>query len=588
MRIAVTGAASGIGSVIANELSTLGARVAICDKDAERVQAFTADHEDIFASVGNVSNETDVIDFFSGVEAKLGGLDALINNAGIAGPMANLEKFNFADWQETISVNLNGAFLCSKEAIPMLRASGGGSIINIGSTSSFFGTPLRSAYSATKWAMIGLTKTWAMEYGHENIRVNAICPGSVNGPRIERVIKKEADERDTDPSVVKEAYLNQTSMQTFIDPEEIVGMVKYLLSPIAQKVSGQAIAIDGHTESLSQVRIPKEDSLVKAVWYEQIGTADDVLRHGNIDDPEVSDGEVLVRIRTSGVNPSDVKTRGGARGELQFPRIIPHSDGAGKIEAVGNGVDKNRIGERVWLWNGAFGRAFGTCAEYISLPADQAVEMPENTPFEAGACMGIPASTAYHGVFSGGSVKNKTVLVTGGAGAVGHYAIQLAKWDGAQVITTVSGPEKGLAAEEAGADLVVNYKTDDVVEAVNNFTNGEGVDRIVEVEFGGNLSVSEQIIKTNGVIAAYGSVAVGNPELPFYNLMFKSAVLKMYLIYIVPGEARMKIIEGLTKALSENALVHQIAKSFDLTDTIQAHKTVEAGKLIGNTVINLA
>ena len=202
--------------------------------------------------------------------------------------------------------------------------------------------------------------------------------------------------------------------------------------------------------------------------------------------------------------------------------------------------------------------------------------------------MGIPASTAYHGVFSGGSVKNKTLLVTGGAGAVGHYAIQLAKWDGAQVVATVSSPEKGLAAKEAGADLVVNYKTDDVVQAVNDFTSGKGVDRIVEVEFGGNLSISEQIIKTNGVIAAYGSVAVGNPELPFYNLMFKNAVLKMYLIYIVPGEARMKIIEGLTKALFENALVHQIAKSFDLTETIQAHKTVEAGKLIGNTIINLA
>ena len=327
---------------------------------------------------------------------------------------------------------------------------------------------------------------------------------------------------------------------------------------------------------------------MKAVWYEQIGAADDVLTHGNIDDPEVSDGEALVRIRTSGVNPSDVKTRAGARGELQFPRIIPHSDGAGNIEAVGNGVDKNRIGERVWLWNGAFGRAFGTCAEYISLPANQAVEMPENSTFEAGACMGIPASTAYHGVFSGGSVKNKTLLVTGGAGAVGHYAIQLAKWDGAQVAATVSSPEKGLAAKEAGADLVVNYKTDDVVEAVNDFTSGKGVDRIVEVEFGGNLSISEQIIKTNGVIAAYGSVAVGNPELPFYNLMFKNAVLKMYLIYIVPSEARMKLIEGLTKALSENALVHQIAKSFDLTETIQAHKTVEAGKLIGNTIINLA
>ena len=327
---------------------------------------------------------------------------------------------------------------------------------------------------------------------------------------------------------------------------------------------------------------------MKAVWYEHIGAADDVLMHGNIDDPEVSDGEVLVRLRTSGINPSDVKTRAGARGELQFPRIIPHSDGAGNIEAVGHGVDTNRIGERVWVWNGAFGRAFGTCAEYISLPANQAVKMPGNSTFEAGACMGIPASTAYHGVFSGGSVNNKTLLVTGGAGAVGHYAIQLAKWDGAKVIATVSGSEKGLAAKEAGADLVVNYKTDDVVQSVNDFTSGEGVDRIVEVEFGGNLSVSKQVIKTNGVIAAYGSVAVGNPELPFYNLMFKNAVLKMYLIYIVPGEARTNIINGLTKALSENALVHQIAKSFDLAETIEAHKTVEAGKLIGNTIINLA
>ncbi len=327
---------------------------------------------------------------------------------------------------------------------------------------------------------------------------------------------------------------------------------------------------------------------MKAVWYEHIGAADDVLMHGNIDDPEVSDGEVLVRLRTSGINPSDVKTRAGARGELQFPRIIPHSDGAGNIEAVGHGVDTNRIGERVWVWNGAFGRAFGTCAEYISLPANQAVKMPGNSTFEAGACMGIPASTAYHGVFSGGSVNNKTLLVTGGAGAVGHYAIQLAKWDGAKVIATVSGSEKGLAAKEAGADLVVNYKTDDVVQSVNDFTSGEGVDRIVEVEFGGNLSVSKQVIKTNGVIAAYGSVAVDNPELPFYNLMFKNAVLKMYLIYIVPGEARTNIINGLTKALSENALVHQIAKSFDLAETIQAHKTVETGKLIGNVVINLA
>ncbi len=326
---------------------------------------------------------------------------------------------------------------------------------------------------------------------------------------------------------------------------------------------------------------------MKAVWYESIGEAEQVLNYGDLEDPQINDGEVLVKLKTSGVNPSDVKIRAGARGELQFPRIIPHSDGGGIIVKVGEEVSEDRIGERVWIWNGAFGRAFGTCAELIVLPSSQAVAMPENVSFETAACLGIPASTAYYGIFADGPVKDQTILITGGAGAVGYLGIQLAKWSGAHVISTVSGDDKAAAAEAAGADLVVNYKTDDVIKAVNDFTKGHGVDRILEVEFGGNLSVSEHVIKNNGVIAAYGSVTEANPSVPFYNLMFKSVKLNTYLIYIVADSDRANINQGINAALSDNALTPIIAKSFQLSETVNAHQSVEEGSVIGNVVITI-
>ncbi|HJP42689.1 MAG TPA: NADPH:quinone reductase, partial [Gammaproteobacteria bacterium] len=323
---------------------------------------------------------------------------------------------------------------------------------------------------------------------------------------------------------------------------------------------------------------------MKAVWYESIGEAEQVLNYGDLEDPQINDGEVLVKLNTSGVNPSDVKIRAGARGELQFPRIIPHSDGGGIIVEVGEEVSEDRIGERVWIWNGAFGRAFGTCAELIVLPSSQAVAMPENVSFETAACLGIPASTAYYGIFADGPVKDQTILITGGAGAVGYLGIQLAKWSGAHVISTVSGDDKATVAEAAGADLVVNYKTDNVIKAVNDFTKGHGVDRILEVEFGGNLSVSEHVIKNNGVIAAYGSVTEANPSVPFYNLMFKSVKLNTYLIYIVADSDRANINQGINAALSDNALTPIIAKSFQLSETVNAHQSVEEGSIIGNVV----
>ena len=326
---------------------------------------------------------------------------------------------------------------------------------------------------------------------------------------------------------------------------------------------------------------------MQAAWYEAIGSAEEVLHVGKIDDPSPLEGEVLVEIKASGVNPSDVKTRAGARGELQFPRIIPHSDGGGIIVEVGEGVSEDRIGERVWIWNGAFGRAYGTCAELMALSSSQAVAMSEDVSFETAACLGIPASTAYYGVFSDGSVENQTILITGGAGAVGFLGIQLAKWSGANVISTVSGHEKAIDAMSAGADLVVDYKTENVIEAVNDFTKGQGVDRILEVEFGGNLSVSEHVIKNNGVIAAYGSVAETNPALPFYNFMFKGVKLNTYLIYIVPEKDRADINKGITSALSDNALTPIIAESFNLSEIINAHQSLEEGFVIGNVVINI-
>ena len=326
---------------------------------------------------------------------------------------------------------------------------------------------------------------------------------------------------------------------------------------------------------------------MKAAWYENIGAAAEVLQVGEVIDPTPNAGEVLIEIKASGVNPSDVKTRAGARGELQFPQIIPHSDGSGVITAVGEGIDESRIGERVWIWNGAFGRAHGTCAEMIALPSEQAVSLPDETSYEAAACLGIPASTAYYGMLCDGSVENQTVLVTGGAGAVGYYGIQLAKWSGASVITTVSGDEKAAVANDAGADLIINYRDEDVVAAIEDFTNGEGVDRILEVEFGGNLSVSKEVIKPNGIIASYGSVAVMEPALPFYDLMFKGVKLNTYLIYIVSESDRNMIVNGLNAAMNDQALTHLVSESYALDDIVDAHLSMESNQVIGNIVVGI-
>jgi NADPH2:quinone reductase len=327
---------------------------------------------------------------------------------------------------------------------------------------------------------------------------------------------------------------------------------------------------------------------MRAAYYESVGAASEVIQIGEKPTPQPAPGEVRIRVHASGVNPSDVKSRAGSRGALAFPCVIPHSDGAGVIDAVGSGVNPSRVGERVWTWNAAWQRPHGTCAEFVCLPSEQAVTLPPGTGFDAGACLGIPAMTACHATLGDGSVEGRTVLVTGGAGAVGHYAIQFAKWSGATVITTVSGAAKARHAEQAGADHVINYRETDVSKIIMELTGGNGVDRIVEVEFGGNLAVSNRVLKRAGVIAAYGSTADRTPALPFYPLMFKHATLHLLLVYALTGAERRRALGLIGDALGRGALRHSIGAHFPLADTAAAHEAVEGGSVIGNVVVSVA
>jgi NADPH2:quinone reductase len=329
---------------------------------------------------------------------------------------------------------------------------------------------------------------------------------------------------------------------------------------------------------------------MKAVLYDRIGPARDVLKLTEMEIPTASAGEVLVRLFASGVNPSDVKLRAGTRAGdscLQWPFIIPHSDGAGVVEAVGKGVDKTFVGKRVWIWNGQWERQFGTAAEFIALPLQQAVPLPDSVSFTEGACLGIPAMTAHHCVFADGAVQGQTILVTGGAGAVGRYAVQMAKLGGATVITTVSGPEKAKHAQTAGADHVLNYRKQDVVAAILELTSGKGVNRVVDGEFGANLPVTARVIRPNGVIAAYGSRTVMKPELPFYSFL-KEITLRIVLVYILPANARRKAIDDISQFLADGQLSNAVARIFPLQETAAAHEFVENGDKLGSVVIAIA
>ena len=322
---------------------------------------------------------------------------------------------------------------------------------------------------------------------------------------------------------------------------------------------------------------------MRAAWYEKNGAAAEVMKVGDLPDPEPGAGEVRVRLHASAVNPSDVKARGGSR-PIRWPKLIPNSDGAGAIDKVGAGV-KRSMGERVWVFNGQWDRAFGTSAQYITLPAVLAVPLPDPVSFEQGACLGIPVMTAHRALFADGPINGKTVLVTGGAGVVGHYAIQLAKWAGAKVVTTVSSEAKAAHVRAAGADAVINYRNEDVAARIK--AEAGGVDRIVEVDFGKNLPVSAQVLNDGGVIACYASTSIPRPQYPYPELLWRNPVVRQVFVYTMPDAAKAQAHADIARWLRETKPLFAIAHRFPLAEVVQAHQVVERGEKIGHVILTI-
>jgi len=248
-------------------------------------------------------------------------------------------------------------------------------------------------------------------------------------------------------------------------------------------------------------------------------------------------------------------------------------------------VSASRVGERVWLFESQFGRPFGTAAEFTVQPSGHAVAMPDSISFEQGACLGVPAMTAHRCLFADGPLQGKTVLIPGGAGAVGHYAVQEAKLAGAVVISTVSSDHKAAIATAAGADHIINYRTEDVVARIMDITGGEGVDHIAEVDFAGNFPVTSQVLKTNGVAAIYSWGVIQQPPVP---LQFRNSntLVRNVLVYEMPEPAKQAAIADITAWLESGALVHQVGPHFPLEETVAAHLAVEGGA-IGNVIVDV-
>jgi NADPH:quinone reductase len=322
-----------------------------------------------------------------------------------------------------------------------------------------------------------------------------------------------------------------------------------------------------------------------AGWYEKHGAARAVLQVGEQPDPQPGKGEVRVRLRASGVNPSDIKARGGSRPVIP-PRVIPNSDGAGEIDRVGAGVPKSRLRQRVWVYNGQWQRPFGTSAQYICLPSAQAISLPRKVSFAQGACLGIPVMTAHRCLFADGPIKGMTVLVAGGAGVVGHYTVQLARWAGASVIATVSSPEKAEHARKGGAHATINYRTENVAARLDELTRGQGVDRVVDVELGVNLATYEKALRPSAVIATYAAAAAQDSVLPS-RLRQRNITVRMVFVYTMPDAAKRQAIGDIARWIARGKPQYAIAARFPLAEIAAAHETVESGNKIGHVVLDI-
>ena len=327
---------------------------------------------------------------------------------------------------------------------------------------------------------------------------------------------------------------------------------------------------------------------MKAISFAEFGPAKQVLKTSEWRAPEPGPGEVLVKLSTTGVNPSDVKKRaGGFPNLLDDGPVIPHSDGAGVIEAVGSGVATSRIGERVFVYQAQHARLHGTAAEYVAIDTLRAPILPDNVSFEIGACVGIPILTAHRCVFADGDVAGLWVLVTGGAGRVGYYAIQWAHRAGARVIATASNDADALACREAGAEQVVNHREPGWGRQVLAHSEGVQIDRVIDVEFGANLPELLDCLRTGATIATYSSTVVPEPSLPFRTMMFMDLTVRMVIVYAMPESAKAQAVADTQTRLAEEGLRHRIAQILPFAEMARAHEIIEEGSVRGCVVVTL-
>ena len=326
---------------------------------------------------------------------------------------------------------------------------------------------------------------------------------------------------------------------------------------------------------------------MKAYWYERAGAAPDVITFGEMPEPEPGPGEVRVKIAVSAVNPTDCKRRELGRELGKFDRIIPNNDGAGTIDAVGDGVNTDRVGERVWLFGAQASRPFGTAAEYCVVPHIYASSLPNQESFAIGACLGVPAVTAHRALYADGDIDGLKVLISGGSGRGGHYAVQMAKAGGATVIATAGSDEKCKNVRSLGADYVFNYRHDDLVSRVLDITDGVGVDRMVDVAFGVNVAAAPQLIRANGWLTSYSSDGFSKPEVPFLDFMYKNIAIRPFSIYGMPENAKINAFQEIGKLLATRRLSHRVGRTYAFTDMISAHQAIEGAELFGVCLVEV-
>ena len=332
---------------------------------------------------------------------------------------------------------------------------------------------------------------------------------------------------------------------------------------------------------------------MKAAWYESKGEAKDVLKVGEMPDPTPGPGEVRVRVYVSAVNPSDTKQRAawGAGPKMPYPRIIPHNDGAGVIDSVGPGVPHSRVGERVWVFEAQRdGRAFGTAADFVVLPSAHAIHLPDGATMDDGASMGVPGMTAHQLLFRDGGIQGQTVFVAGGAGSVGHIAVQLARWAGARVIASVGAESQAVIARACGASCVINYKSEDVAAKVEEFTgSANSVDRVIEVAFAKNAELDAKMLRRGGVIATYMiDEHDPKPAIALMPLLLKNITVHFTLVYVMSKGAHDAAAAELNAALAAKALTPQVAGRFTLDQIAEVHERMGTQGLGGKALLELA